>query len=148
MNYILPPYLFVLFALMMTFYSYANSPTLYISLPYSGVGFFVLIFGIAIAAKGKRYFAENNSNIHTFGQPNKLVTTGMFNYSRNPMYLGFVIALLGVCILNGLAIEHLAMQFLFILIVRYWYIAFEEKIMLETFGSDYKHYCMQVRRWF
>ena len=44
---------------------------------------------------------QHQTEINTFKPPQKLVTTGLFRYSRNPIYLGFSIALFGVAIVLG-----------------------------------------------
>ncbi|EEX34524.1 putative membrane protein [Vibrio coralliilyticus ATCC BAA-450] len=100
-----------------------------------------------LSAAGKRLFAQLSTNIMTFGQPTLLVTQGVYQYTRNPMYLGFAVALLGVAILSGASLPALFLTLLFILITDRWYIRFEEQILRDTFGQDYDQYCRQVRRW-
>lgn len=147
MQKLLPPFLFILFAITVCVYQYLANPATLVSYPINLLGVILLFFGVLLAAKGKRQFAQVETNIQTFGQPNTLVTCGLFQYTRNPMYLGFCIALFGVCVLNGLAFEYIALEALFIVIVNKWYIAFEEKMMQQTFGQEYKEYCNNVRRW-
>ncbi|MFZ1105652.1 MAG: isoprenylcysteine carboxylmethyltransferase family protein [Hyphomicrobiaceae bacterium] len=75
-----------------------------------------------------------------------LVTDGLFRWSRNPMYLGFVLRLLGTAILLGTTTPFIAPA-LFALIADRWYIAFEERAMGEKFGVDDAAYMGRTRRW-
>ncbi|MDF3029106.1 MAG: Isoprenylcysteine carboxyl methyltransferase family protein [Fluviicola sp.] len=88
-----------------------------------------------------------NTEIHTFKTPQKLVTHGLFKYSRNPIYLGFVIALFGVWILLSGNLFSLFGVMFFFLIANFGYIPYEEKQMETIFGQEYLAYKNKVRRW-
>ena len=75
-----------------------------------------------------------------------LVTTGLYRFSRNPMYLGMAIILIGLSVLLGNWLC-LALVAMFILYVGHFQIRLEERALLAHFGSEYQHYCQQVRRW-
>ncbi|MGW1453592.1 methyltransferase family protein [Salegentibacter agarivorans] len=75
-----------------------------------------------------------------------MVTNGLFKFSRNPIYLGFLISLLGVWILLGTVLPILGCL-LFILIINYWYISYEENEMEKQFGAEYREYKSRVNRW-
>ena len=74
------------------------------------------------------------------------MTSGLFAYSRNPIYLGFTIALIGVAIVLGnlFALDGLLA---FIFATNFWYIPFEEVAMENQFREDYLAYKKKVRRW-
>lgn len=78
--------------------------------------------------------------------PPTLFSDGIFKYSRNPMYLGFIIALLGVIIILGSA-QTLIILFFFIIIIDQWYVKFEERMMIKKFEQEYKNYMKTTRRW-
>ena len=86
------------------------------------------------------------TEINTFKPPKRLVTDGLFRYSRNPIYLGFTLALLGWAIVLG-NLAALDGVLLFFLAAHFWYIPFEEKAMKKEFGTVYEQYKKQVRRW-
>ena len=67
--------------------------------PWCWLGLVPILIGLATGAMGARQFIKAKTNIRPFKQPDKLVTTGPFHYSRNPMYLGLVLCLLGAWIL-------------------------------------------------
>lgn len=77
---------------------------------------------------------------------NQLVTTGLYRYSRNPMYLGLFFLLLGAVLWLGNPVN-IFLLLLFLLVITLFQIKPEEKILREKFGREYQHYCEQVRRW-
>ena len=113
-------------------------------LPWTGGALAAL--GIAVSVAGKRRFQREETNIFTFGKPDRLVTDGLFGISRNPMYLGLVLAGFGAALVSATATA-LLLAAAFACIVRYWYIAYEEAAMRRQFGADYDAYCSRVRRW-
>lgn len=109
-------------------------------------GAVVVIAGILLAAAGSRRFAQVGTNIVPFTQSSALVTDGVFAWSRNPMYLGMLLALTGVTIATATPWS-LAVVGGFYLFVRWRFIAGEERLMQATFGKAYSAYCARVRRW-
>jgi protein-S-isoprenylcysteine O-methyltransferase Ste14 len=105
-----------------------------------------LIGGLAVAATQNRRFARVGTNIMTFDDPDVLVSTGWFARSRNPMYLGFLVGLLGVALVVGTTTAMVG-PVLFFLAADKWYIPFEERRLLAVFGPDYEAYRGKVRRW-
>jgi protein-S-isoprenylcysteine O-methyltransferase Ste14 len=114
--------------------------------PFNYLGGVLIIVGLTIAKIVGNQFAKRNTEIHTFKVPRKLVTNGLFKYSRNPIYLGFSVTLLGLAMLLG-SLSAFAVVFLFIVVTDRWYVKFEEKKMEEEFGEAYRNYKMNVRRW-
>ncbi|MCY4500767.1 MAG: isoprenylcysteine carboxylmethyltransferase family protein [Alphaproteobacteria bacterium] len=113
-------------------------------LPWAGGALTVL--GIAISVAGKMRFQRAGTNVYTFQEPDKLVTDGLYAVSRNPMYLGLVLAGFGAALASATAAA-LILAAVFALIVRYWDIAYEEEVMQRRFGAEYDAYCARVRRW-
>ena len=74
------------------------------------------------------------------------MTHGVFSYTRNPMYLGMVIILLGVSIYNGVYIVIIILP-CFIFYITEFQIKPEEEAMEEIFPGDYTDYLKRVRRW-
>jgi protein-S-isoprenylcysteine O-methyltransferase Ste14 len=143
---ILPPRLVLILLIAMgALHLLLPGPTL-LAFPYTLAGAAVAAVGLAITLSGARLFAHVGTNIKTFNEPGVLVTDGLFRWSRNPMYLGFVLLLLGIAILLGTTTPFLAPA-LFALIADRWYIAFEERAMQERFGAEYAAYVGRTRRW-
>ena len=107
---------------------------------------FLLGFGILIMAA--RSFKEHNTTINPIKieTASSLVVSGIFNYSRNPMYLGMVLILLGLSLKFNL-IGGLIFTALFIIFITNFQIKPEEKVMLKIFGEEFVNYKDKVRRW-
>ena len=83
---------------------------------------------------------------HPFSKPEKLVTGGLFRFTRNPMYLGLTILLTGVWVLLG-SVSPGIFVLAFLLIADRWYITYEEAQLLAVFGAKYVAYQAQTSRW-
>lgn len=77
----------------------------------------------------------------------KLVTTGIYQYSRNPMYLALLMILLAWGLYLGNAFNTLTAAG-FVYYMNAFQIIPEEKHLQKKFGGAYKQYCSLVRRWF
>lgn len=146
MKKILPPQLFYFSIVLMILLHFLAPFKILLNFPVTLTGILLLFTGAIMAIKEKRRFARVKTNIKTFDKPDKLLTDGLYKYSRNPMYLGFVIALLGVWLLLG-SLSPLLIVLLFIFIANIVYISFEEKMMGETFGDVYFNYKNKTRKW-
>lgn len=75
-----------------------------------------------------------------------LVTGGLYRFSRNPMYLGLLLALTGWCLWLGNIVAAPFLIF-YVLYINWSQIIPEENILRDKFGEDYKVYCKRVQRW-
>lgn len=75
-----------------------------------------------------------------------LVTAGVFAWTRNPMYLGLFLLLLGWAVELG-TLSAFAGPLLFVPLIQYVQIRAEERALHLQFGSDYDRYCQRVNRW-
>ncbi|MEZ5797375.1 MAG: isoprenylcysteine carboxylmethyltransferase family protein [Paracoccaceae bacterium] len=80
-------------------------------------------------------------------QPTALVTTGVFEWSRNPIYLGDVLVLAGAMLWFKL-VWALPMLGVFGWILRWRFIDGEEQRLLEAFGAEYGLWAARTARWF
>jgi len=147
MKKLLPPALFLLFAIFMGVICWGFGFNHNIIYPFNLIGLPLLFLGLAIAQINKKLFIKLDTNVNTFDEPDKLVNTGFYKYSRNPMYLGFLISLLGLAIIYQGAISSFFLVLVFFIVVDLWYIRFEEKAMLNKFGTEYEEYSQNTRRW-
>jgi protein-S-isoprenylcysteine O-methyltransferase Ste14 len=109
-------------------------------------GIVLIAFGLVIAFGAESQFRRNGTTIDPLGMAEKLVTDGWFRYSRNPMYLSFVIMLTGAWVTLG-SIPPLLGIFMYILLTERWYILPEEKRLMATFRKQYESYQISTRRW-
>lgn len=109
----------------------------------NGILLYIIGFIIAVWAKLEmKNFWELPAR-HEHRRQNKLITTGPFSFSRNPIYMGFILIFLGF----SLALK----SYLVFLIIPYlimvnYVIEKEEKILTKHFGKEYLEYKKRVRR--
>ncbi len=143
---ILPPTLWVItIAVMAGLRLILPGPSL-IPAPFHWLGLVLMIIGLALALAGSRQFSRVGTTINTFDEPVHLVTDGLFRWSRNPMYLGFALGLMGLAVLLQ-TLAGFVLSILFIAVTDRWYIRFEEAALRRHFGAAYDHYTHQTRRW-
>lgn len=75
-----------------------------------------------------------------------LVTTGVYRYTRNPMYVGLLLTLLGWCAFLW-SPHALPWLVVFVLYMNRFQIAAEERALSSLFGDAYVAYCARARRW-
>ena len=105
-----------------------------------------LALGIVILIWARVHFKKKDAEIHTFREPKSLVSDGIFRFSRNPMYLGFSLILLGAAFFVNTWCALLA-PLAFLLAANFWYIPHEERTLRSIFGKAYDDYAWSVRRW-
>jgi protein-S-isoprenylcysteine O-methyltransferase Ste14 len=147
MQRLLPPLLLIITLAVMIIAAYVWPVADVVSQPVRWIGGIAALAGLVIAAKGARAFKLMGTNIKTFDAPQKLVTSGLFARSRNPMYLGFALCAVGFGTALGSA-SPLCIAAVFCIILDRWYVRFEEIVMHDTFGAEYEQYRARVRRWF
>ena len=114
--------------------------------PYNYLGIILFVLGwIPNIWQGIRY-RKIGISIPAKDMPMKLVTTGLFKFSRNPTYFGMLIALFGEAIYLG-SLVTFVVPVLFFILIRKFNITFEEKNLEKKFGKNYIEYKSKVRRW-
>ena len=107
----------------------------------------VMALGLAIQSVAAKRFRKAGTSFSLEGDSSSLVTSGPFRYSRNPIYLGMLLWLLGLAILLG-SLSAFALPVLVFLLANFILIPMEERSMREKFGEEYLDYQSRVRRWF
>jgi protein-S-isoprenylcysteine O-methyltransferase Ste14 len=105
-------------------------------------------FGILIMAIAFIQFRTHKTSAHPrrFSNNINLLSTGIFAYSRNPIYLGMLLTLFAGSIACGDGLA-LVPPIIFFVWINFWQISVEEFHLQRLFGEDYSTYCKQVRRW-
>ena len=111
-------------------------------------GMILMAVGFVLAFTGLRTLVGNRTTPSPtkIDRAKKLVTSGLYQFSRNPMYLGMVIFLIGWTVLLG-NLWLLAGPIGFALYINRFQIKPEEQMMATKFGSNYDAYKSRVRRW-
>ena len=143
---IVTPYLVCLCALFMAFLDRFLPLAEILPFPYSRVGILLLVPGLGITITGVGVIQRAATTLHTFKQPLTLITEGLYHYSRNPVYLGLLMGLIGFWFLLG-SLSPLIFIVVFFSISNYWYIPTEERMLTARFGATYRTYQNHVRRW-
>ena len=110
-------------------------------------GVVIVICGLLLLILAARVFKQLETTINPMqpSQASKLATIGPFKYTRNPMYLGMSIMLMGFGLILG-AMLTICLVILFVLYITFFQIMPEERAMQEKF-TDWEDYCSKVRRW-
>ena len=98
-----------------------------------------------ILISGLRY-KKVGSNLEPWKPTTTIITTGVYGYSRNPMYLGMALAHGGLAICGG-SMAALASLMLSVLVIQTYVIAREERYLEAKFGEVYSNYKERVRCW-
>ena len=108
----------------------------------------LLIGGIIIIRTAFLSFKKHQTTINPLNltKTSSLVTTGVFKYTRNPMYLGMVFILLSITLKFNLYGGLIFILFFFYFITKFQ-ISPEEKAMENLFGEEFKNYKKTTRRW-
>jgi len=111
---------------------------------YAGIVTIALGVSITVAAAGG--FWKAGTPVVPFEKSTALVTGGLFRYTRNPMYLGMIVVLIGAGLIFGSAGALIPIPlFAWIIVTRF--IRGEENFLQEIFGDEYLAYKRKVRRW-
>jgi protein-S-isoprenylcysteine O-methyltransferase Ste14 len=116
-----------------------HTPYRYAAALLLGVGLWLNVWADGLFKREKTTVKPSEKSTH-------MIVGGPFRISRHPMYLGMVLALLGVAIMLGSLIAFLP-ALVFFLIMRIAFIPYEERDMEDTFGAQYREYKARVRRW-
>ncbi len=112
----------------------------------TAAGGVVAALGLALILICARRFKKVGSNLEPLKPTTTIITTGVYGYSRNPIYLGMALAHGGLAICGG-SLAALATVVLSVLVTRTYVIAREERYLEAKFGSVYGDYKKRVRRW-
>jgi protein-S-isoprenylcysteine O-methyltransferase Ste14 len=108
----------------------------------------IVAFGVAFAVSGAVAFrgAKTTTNPTKPGTASSLVSSGPYRFTRNPMYVGLTLILLGWASYLW-SIWALVGPLVFAVYIRWFQIAPEERVLSVLFGAEYREYQERVRRW-
>jgi protein-S-isoprenylcysteine O-methyltransferase Ste14 len=116
------------------------------SLVQRSIGALAIGLGAWLFAWGLRTFARERTGIMPQKAASRVVTSGPYRWSRNPMYVAFTALYIGVAIATNyvwpLVVLPLVLAVLVVAVIHR-----EERYMRETFGYAYVDYCRRVPRW-
>ncbi len=109
-------------------------------------GFLLALLGFMFGLGALIAFRRARTTLDPHGPADRLVTFGIYRFTRNPIYLGFVFMLVGIPLNAGTYWGILLTPILVLLFDRL-VIEREEGFLVHTFGEEYKDYRAKVRRW-
>jgi protein-S-isoprenylcysteine O-methyltransferase Ste14 len=144
---IFPPLLFLIVLMVVAGLQWIVS----IPWPWAGssrwIGVSMIVAAVVLALWARVRFDRAGTNVNPRRPSTALVLHGPYRFTRNPMYLGMLIAVLGV----GFAFRNIWALLLlppFGLALHYLIIRREEAYLEAKFGDAYRAYRSRVRRWF
>lgn len=114
--------------------------------PWQLAGILPLLLGAALNISADKALRDARTTVKPFQESAALVTTGVYRLSRHPMYLGFVLILLGLAILLGSLTPFIVVP-PFALLMDRAFIVVEEGMVAEKFGPAWLDYKQRTRRW-
>jgi protein-S-isoprenylcysteine O-methyltransferase Ste14 len=104
--------------------------------------------GVIVPVAGVIAFRRHKTTVNPFtpDQSSSLVADGIYRFSRNPMYLGFLLILVGWSVWLGNWAAALLLP-LFVIYMNKFQIEPEERMLRDRFGPQFAKYCEGVRRW-
>lgn len=108
----------------------------------------VLLLGLVVCLAGVLSFRRARTTVNPLKpeSASALVNSGIYRYTRNPMYLGFAMMLLAWALFLAWPAAGLGVV-AFVLYLNRFQIGPEERALDRLFGEDFARYCAQVRRW-
>jgi len=110
------------------------------------IGVLLVATGLAIGIAGRGGFVRLGTNVNPYKPSSVLVTTGIFAYLRNPMYVGLALLVAGI----GVALASdwtLVMLAIAALLVHFGVVKREERYLEGKFGDAYRRYMASVPRY-
>lgn len=110
------------------------------------LGLALLVVALALGVSALRTFREVGTNPSPHQPSLKLATTGPYRFSRNPMYIGFLMILAGLSLVASLDWGLILVPVLAVLL-HYGVVTREEAYLSAKFGRPYQEFMNRTRRW-
>src|SRR5262245_27077309 len=124
----------------------APLPFLPANLPAGWIGAMVFSLGLTLGVWAIVTITRAGSNVPTNLPTSTIVESGPYRFTRNPIYVGMFLGLIGLAIAFD-NLWPLIMLIPFALVIRYGVVAREEAYLERKFGDVYRGYRSRVRRW-
>jgi len=110
------------------------------------IGLVFLVSGITLNLIADNSFKQAKTTVKPFQKSSSLITNGVFQISRNPMYLGMMFILIGIALLLR-SLSPFLIILPFVIFLDRTYIQVEEQMLAEKFGAKWQAYKATTRRW-
>ena len=106
----------------------------------------IVVFGMVLNVAGFVTQRRAGTDPIPFRPTTRIVTHGVYRYTRNPMYVGFALCTLGIAILSD-SLWMVAAVPIGLVLTNVLIVTREERYLERKFGDEYRQYQRQVRRW-
>ncbi|HYY29559.1 MAG TPA: isoprenylcysteine carboxylmethyltransferase family protein [Chthoniobacterales bacterium] len=110
------------------------------------IGILFIALGVGVAGLAFATFKRAGTPVRPGANPTQFVISGPYRITRNPMYLGLLLFVVG-CFFVTASPYFLVPPVLFFWMINSRQIPFEERLLVDRFGETYVAYCKRVRRW-
>ena len=110
------------------------------------IGFVLVVIGFLLGLGAVFAFRRARTTLDPYHPVSSIVTSGIYGFSRNPIYLGFLLMVIGIP-MNGGTYWGIILAPIFILFCNKLVIEHEETYLEKKFGEVYSSYKSRVRRW-
>lgn len=113
---------------------------------YAWVGILLIAAGAMLVYVTNFVLLKKKTSTRPYGRPTVLITTGPFKWSRNPIYVGMTVVLIGIATVLG-SVSAFIFPIIFAVLVHRRVIPVEERYLQKRFGEAYLTYKTRVKRW-
>jgi protein-S-isoprenylcysteine O-methyltransferase Ste14 len=110
------------------------------------IGFALVVIGFLLGLGAVLAFRRARTTLDPYHPVSSIVTSGVYGFSRNPIYLGFVLMVIGIPLSSG-TYWGIILAPIFIMLCNRLVIEHEEAYLAKKFGTTYTDYTSRVRRW-
>ena len=114
--------------------------------PWRYLGLMPLAAGLILNVVSARLFERYGTPIRPGTTSSTLVVDGPYRFTRNPMYLGMILILVGASVVLG-SVVSLAVVPVFASMLTRRFIVREERMLVARFGEEYEAYRRRIPRW-
>ncbi len=116
---------------------------------FDAIGIVVALAGLGLGVAGGRSFSRASTTIdpHQPEETTSLVTDGVYRFTRNPMYLGLTLIVIGWALVLGSVVALVVGPTLLVVVLTRLQIQPEERVLADKFGDEYEAFRGRVRRW-
>ncbi|MFX0152699.1 MAG: methyltransferase family protein, partial [Candidatus Hodarchaeota archaeon] len=112
---------------------------------FSILGIILLILGGLFLITGRYQLKQFGSGVLHIEEDHKMITSGIFQYIRHPIYAGSLLGIFGFYLAFRSIIILIAVSVIYFLIFRHR-LTFEEELLIKEFGDQYKEYMQRTKR--
>ena len=145
----IPPVVLVMITALLIWLGAAYLPDFSFRFPFQSIfGWVVGLLGFIGCTLGFIEFRRARTTLNPTRPEtsSSFVKTGIYQHTRNPMYLGFLLMLAAGATLVGNVVSLLALP-AFVIYLNRFQIQPEERALASIFGNEFRSYCFNVRRW-